>query len=929
MSSSKMDIFELPDPKRLPNHEHPSELPSWDRTPGALTARELEILQAIDPDLAHSFNSAEFLALYATLDACTPLSPQASLDVVPHTEGSPTEQPEDVESSLLAIQKQLDLLTAAKEITEARRGKEGETGPVDAADVLLTHGLRALLRKTMLLNGPNKFFGVFVKFEQLTFRTRTVEGTSVIPTIGSKLVELLTIWRRFHNSQEKLILNNITGSFRPSRTCLVLGPPRSGKSTLMKAIAGRLEETHKATLQGTVEYAGLRLRERPQPRGGIKLAKLVGYVPQVDEHMPTLTVRETVNFARACVSQPSPKALQQEQPDEIAIREEALINQLNVEVILSVMGIRHVGDTVVGNAMLRGISGGQRKRLTTAEVMATHMPVLMMDEISTGLDSATTFEICTALKSVARCLKVTAVVSLLQPTPETYSTFDEVLVMSAGQIAYQGPRHAVLPYFLELGFQCPEGKDVAEFLQEVTLPLGMAKYRVADVSPRCVIATSEDFGPAWQSSRQFQQRSEEDAALEEHSKYELGCLPANTFVHHKLTSNYTQNAFKMMQLCLKRQSILTIRNVAMIKQRIMQVVIGGLLLGSLFFQITLDDYNSKYSVMYFALLFVSVTGFALLPGIVEERRVVHRQTASNFFHPLPYSVASNLVDIPLTVIECFIFMIIVYWMCGLSSKATDFLGAVLSVLLTKLTMNGLFRVLANLAPTEAIAPALASIVLALYVLHSGFFLAYDDMKKYWIWVYWINPMQYAMTSLSLNEFRASKYDVLRNPADPSLGTWGDFYLTVKGMPHDDSRVYLGWVFNACYYFLMVLLNAFVLSYVRYPPKFPAQPPPPTEGIKLHDAEPMPFIPCTLAWKDINYDVDIPGKKGKAAKLGLRLLESVSGFAKPGTMTALMGSSGAGKTTLLDVLASRKTTGRVAGEKQGRDGHSVRPGVRPR
>eukprot|EP00667_Euglena_gracilis_P001953 EG_transcript_1953 len=908
-----MNFFELPDPKRLPYPECDSGVPSWDRTPGQLTARELEILQAIDPDLAHSFNNADFMALYESPDV--PLAPQASFDPayahVPRTEGAPTEKEEDIEASLLAIQKQLDLLTAAKEIKESKRGKEGSEEP-DAADVLLAHGLRALLRKVMALNGPSKFIGVFIKFDQLTFKARAVQGTSVIPTIGSKLVQLLTFWRRFQNTQEKFILNNITGSFRPSRTCLILGPPRSGKSTLMKAIAGRLHEGHSTKLQGVVEYAGLRLREK-QPKDGIKLVKLVGYVPQVDEHMPTLTVRETANFARACVSQPPPKILAQEHLDEAEMRDLTLLNRVNVEMILSILGIRHVGDTVVGNAMLRGISGGQRKRLTTAEIMVTHMPVLMMDEISTGLDSATTFEICTALKSIARCLKANVVVSLLQPTPETYSTFDEVMVMSAGQIAYLGPRHAVLPYFMELGFKCPEGKDTAEFLQEVTLPMGMEKYRIPGVQPRCVVSKSEDFGPAWQSSRQFQQRQEEDKALEEHSKYELSCLPANSFIHHKLTSNFTQNAFKMMQLCLKRQAILNIRNVPMIMQRIMQVIVGGLLLGSLFFQISLDDYNSKYSVMYFALLFVSVTGFAMMPGIVEERRVVYRQTGSNFFHPLPYSIASNIVDIPLTVVETFIFMIIVYWMCGLSSSATDFLGAVLSVLLTKLTMNGLFRVLANLAPTEAIAPAFGAVMLALYVLHSGFFLAYSDIKKYYIWVYWINPMQYGMTTMALNEFRASKYAVLRNPADPSLGTWGDFYLSVKGMPQDDSRVYLGWVFNCCYYILMVILNTLILSYIRYSPKFPAEPPEPTEGLKLNDAEPMPFIPCTLAWKAINYDVDIPGKKGKEAKLGLRLLENVSGFAKPGTMTALMGSSGAGKTTLLDVLAGRKNTGRVAGE----------------
>eukprot|EP00667_Euglena_gracilis_P002843 EG_transcript_2848 len=877
MKSSKMKTFELPNPEVLHGTVERSESLNltWERGPGRLTTRELEMLEAIDPDLAHSFNQPEMLALYEDAAGASPLTPDASLDPqwtrggqdATSPDGAPTEKPEDIERSLEAIQRQLDLLTEAKEKKESQRGKEGDQDPNDATDMLLAHGLRALLRKFALLNGANKYFGVLVKFDQLTFKARTFEGTNVIATNGSQLMQLLFFWRRFR-TQEKLILDNISGSFRPGRTCLILGPPRSGKSTLMKAIAGRLGESPGVKLQGTIEYAGLRLQEKPQPKGGIKLVKLVGYVPQVDEHIPTLTVRETTNFSRDCVSLPLPKAMAQEGLDEAARRQLRLLFDLTTEISLSLLGIRHVGDTLVGNEMLRGISGGQRKRLTTAEIMVTGTPVMMMDEISTGLDSATTFEICTALKSIARCLKRTVVVSLLQPTPETYSTFDEVMVMASGQVAYHGPRHGVLPYFLELGFQIPAGKEIAEFLQEVTLPAGIEKYRVPDISPRVPINLPEDFGPAWLCSHQFQRRQEEDEHLYEQSKYELSALPPKSFAHHKLTSNYTQSGMHSMQLCLKRQMILTLRNVVMIKSRIGQSVIGGFLLGSLYYQLALDDYNSKYAVLYFAMLFVSVSGFAMVPSIIAERQVIYRQTAAHFFHPLPYSVASNIVDIPLTIIETFVFITIIYWMCGLARDAVLYFCAMLSIFLVKLTMNGLFRVVSTLAPTEAAAQAGASILLVLFVLHSGFFLAYADVKSYFLEVYWINPMQYGMTSLSIKEFHSSQYMILRNASDPSLGTWGDFYLSIKGIPQDEDRVWLGWIFNVCFYILMVFANALILSYVRFPPRYPIQPPVPTEGLKLNDAEAMPFTPYTLAWKGINYDVDIPGKKGKEAKLGL-------------------------------------------------------------
>eukprot|EP00667_Euglena_gracilis_P007975 EG_transcript_8064 len=543
-------------------------LKAWERNPNDTRAREIQRLQDIDE--AHSFNKPKMLGLFEEINTASPLTPEVTMD--PHwTRGGldvapedASEQPEDIERSLDAIQRQLDLLTQTMGKKSAWRGNEGDQDP-NAVDTLLAHGLRALLRKTMLLYGPNKFPSVLVKFDGLTFKAK--EDTGTIATNGSRLMRLLFFWRRIQKS-EKLILDDVSSSFRPSCTCLVLGPPRSGKSALMKAIAGRLEESHGATLQGVVDYAGLRLREKPQPKGGVKLVRLVGYVPPLAEHIPTLTVRETVNFAWNCVSFRSPKIIMQEGLDEVAHRQLCAISRLDPEVTLSLLGIHHVGDTLVGSDLRRGISSGQRRQLTTAEVLVTHPPVLLMDGISTGLDSAAAFEVCAALRSLARCQKKTVVVSLLQPTPEMYSTFDEVMVMVAGQIAYHGPREGVLPYFLELGFQVPKGKDVAEFLQDVTLPEGIQKYRALNVSPRMLIHRPEDFGPAWRSSHHFQKRLEEDEYLYHQSSFELSGLPADSFIHHRLTSNYTQSGCRSTWLCLKRQTVLTVRNVAMIKSRI-------------------------------------------------------------------------------------------------------------------------------------------------------------------------------------------------------------------------------------------------------------------------------------------------------------------------------------------------------------------------
>ena len=138
---------------------------------------------------------------------------------------------------------------------------------------------------------------------------------------------------------------------------------------------------------------------------------------------------------------------------------------------MQLLGLDICADTMVGDQMIRGISGGQRKRVTTGEMIVGPSKVLLMDEISTGLDSSTTFQIVKSLKQFIHILEGTAVISLLQPAPETYDLFDDIILLTDGKIVYQGPREHVLEFFESTGFKCPQRKGVADFLQEVSIPL--------------------------------------------------------------------------------------------------------------------------------------------------------------------------------------------------------------------------------------------------------------------------------------------------------------------------------------------------------------------------------------------------------------------------------------------------------------------------
>eukprot|EP00668_Euglena_longa_P020059 GGOE01024953.1.p1 GENE.GGOE01024953.1~~GGOE01024953.1.p1 ORF type:complete len:1437 (+),score=454.40 GGOE01024953.1:1098-5408(+) len=814
-------------------------------------------------------------------------------------------------SAIVDLDQHLELLTNVGAQRDLQRSDdaEGKPDPPDPADVLLANGLEELLKRAKTITGSERHPGILVSFDSLKYIAQTFQGSNVVVTVGNAILNVLLFWRRRRRLVHKAVLAGVSGSFRPGCMTLILGPPQSGKSSLMKALTGQLIIGRHCNFDGTVRYADRDLLAKHQPKGEVKLDKVVGFIPQLDLHIPTLTVRETMHFAHRCVALATVEQLRKEGYYEDKVNEILAIDKLSPEITMVILGIRHVGDTLVGNEKLRGISGGQRKRLTTGEILVTRNPVLLADEISTGLDSATTFDICCALRSAARVSNRTIVISLLQPTPETYGVFDEVLVMTGGHIAFQGPREEVLPYFERLGFRCPPTKDAAEFLQEVTLPKSIERYRVSsDVD---VPMSPEDFGMAWQTSALYRQRREDDIAWTETSRQELDKVPKGGYVEHKLTSEYSNGFMKNLLLCLRRQACLTARNKPATRGRVVQIIFMSLMLGSLFFQISFSDYNGKYAVIFFTMMFLSLSGMALIPAVVSERAVIYRQLRAKFYPSLPYSAAVSIMDLPVSAIEALLFVTITYWMCDFSSDAADFFQFVCMVFMVKISMTMYFRMLAMLMPTDVAAQGFAAITVLLLNIQSGYLLAQADIQPWWIWLYWINPLQYGMTTLAMIEFHSSRYAVPMHPTDPNSITYGNYYLSQKNMPTDSIRLPLGFVFNLGFYLLMVLLHGIILRFVRWGGKFPPQPPP-TEAVEVPEAREVPFTPVVLTWQGVTYDVDAPGKRGKRAKLGLRLLDGVSGFAQPNTLTALMGSSGAGKTTLLDVLAGRKNTGKVGG-----------------
>ncbi|GMY34358.1 ABC transporter G family member 29-like [Fagus crenata] len=329
---------------------------------------------------------------------------------------------------------------------------------------------------------------VEVRFNHLQIEADCYIGTRALPTLLNTARNIaesalglcgITLAKKINLT----ILKDVSGIIKPSRMTLLLGPPSSGKTTLLLALAGKLDPNLK--VQGQVTYNGHRLDEFV-PR------KTSAYISQNDVHLGDLTVKETLDYSARFQGVGNRYDLLTElarREEDAGIFPEAEVDlfmkaiamegaesSLITDYTLKLLGLEICKDTLVGDEMKRGISGGQKKRVTTGEMVVGPTRTLFMDEISTGLDSSTTFQIVKCMQQIVHLTEATILMSLLQPDPETFDLFDDIILLSEGWIIYQGPREHVLEFFESCGFKCPERKGTADFLQEVTSKKDQEQY---------------------------------------------------------------------------------------------------------------------------------------------------------------------------------------------------------------------------------------------------------------------------------------------------------------------------------------------------------------------------------------------------------------------------------------------------------------------
>ncbi|GMY25144.1 ABC transporter G family member 34-like [Fagus crenata] len=788
-----------------------------------------------------------------------------------------------------------------------------------------------------------------VRYEHMAVEGDVYVGSRALPTLLNvtlnTIESILGLVHLAPSKKRKIqILRDVSGIVKPSRMTLLLGPPGAGKTTLLLALAGKLDKDLKVS--GKVTYCGHELNEFVPQR-------TCAYISQHDLHYGEMTVRETLDFSGRCLGvgtryemlvelsrrekeagiKPDPEIDAFMKATAMAGQETSLVT----DYILKILGLDICADIMVGDDMRRGISGGQKKRVTTGEMLVGPAKALFMDEISTGLDSSTTFQICKFMKQMVHIMDVTMVISLLQPAPEAFDLFDDIILLSEGQVVYQGPRENILGFFEHMGFKCPERKGVADFLQEVTSKKDQEQYWFTKNRPYRYISVPE-FAQAFGSFHIGQQLAADLGVPYDKARAHPAAL---------VTKKYGISNWELFRACFSREWLLMKRNSFTYIFKTTQITIMSLIALTVFLRTempvgTVADGGKFFGALFFSLINVMFNGMAELAMTVFRLPVFYKQRDFLFYPAWAFGLPIWVLRIPLSFMESGIWIILTYYTIGFAPSASRFFRQFLAFFGIHQMALSLFRFIAAVGRTQVVANTLGTFTLLMVFVLGGFIVAKNDIEPWMIWGYYISPMMYGQNAIVMNEFLDERWSAPNLDRRVNATTVGQVLLKSRGFFTED---YWFWICVGALFAFSLLFNVLFVAALTYMnplvdskaiigddenDKKNKKSSSGTEGIDMavrsssevvgaSDSAPkkgmvLPFQPLSLAFNHVNYYVDMPAemKTQGVEEDRLQLLRDVSGAFRPGVLTALVGVSGAGKTTLMDVLAGRKTGGYIEG-----------------
>lgn len=549
--------------------------------------------------------------------------------------------------------------------------------------------------------------------------------------------------------KDKTILDDISGVFQPGRLTAVMGSSGAGKTTLLSVLAGNTKTGH---VEGSILVNG-------ETYSGGMLKNISGFVFQDDVLLPTMTIKEAISMSALLRT---PKSVARTEREE------------RVAEIISLLHLESAQNTIVGDPLKKGISGGERKRTAIGMEMVVNPGMLFLDEPTTGLDTFTAFTVILSLSNLAKLGK-TVVATIHQPSTEIFKLFDDLLILSRGRVAYFGPAENAVEYFAKLGHQCPQYMNPADFIfMEVLREFGTIEDDI-DLELENVESSRDDDEFLAAGTGQFNQPSHDNLrrsvrdqcddriekllaewlASTEYSKLmeEISnptISGVSVSVLRKSAPFWTQ--FKFL---FRRAGLNFLRNTQLIIARLAQSIFLGLVLGLVF--IDVNQYvvpvqiRNKSGALFFIstnVFFAAATQILSIFGI--EKPVFYREYQAGYYCVGAYYISKTLVEIPGQIIGPFLLVIICYYMIGLNPAFSNYLMVATLGAFGALCGNAYGTLIVALVDDLNIALTIAPICILPLLVVSGVFVA--ELPGFLNWLKYISPIYYAFSGMLQVEF---------------------------------------------------------------------------------------------------------------------------------------------------------------------------------
>lgn len=745
------------------------------------------------------------------------------------------------------------------------------------------------------------------------------------------------------------ILKPMDGMIEPGSLTVVLGRPGAGCSTFLKTLASQTHGFH-VDKNSVVLYDGL------SPKDILKHFRGdVIYCAETEAHFPQMTVQQTLEFAAKMRTPRNRPA---------GVSREDYARHMS-EVAMATYGLSHTRNTKVGNEFIRGVSGGERKRVSIAEVHLSRACLQCWDNSTRGLDSATALEFVRALKTSAVVTKTTPLIAIYQCSQDTYDLFDNVVLLYEGYQIYHGSAKSAKEFFMDMGFDCPQRQTTADFLTSLTNP---AERVVRKGYENRVPRTPKEFYDYWQSSNErakIVKRIDEYLSsneIEEKRKEFNDYHHARQAKNARAKSPYTVSFGMQVKYLTQRNFSRTKGNPSITLFAIIGNVIMSVIVSTMFvnLEVNTQSFYRRTAVLFFSVLLNAFGSLLEIFSLYEARPIVEKHKTYALYHPAADAFASVMSELPPKIIQCICFNIILYFTVHFRRSAGHFFFYLLISFSITLAMSHLFRCIGAASKSLSSAMTPAALLLMSLTIFAGFVIPPQDMHGWCRWINYIDVVAYAFEALVANEFHGVDYPCsLYIPSGPGYPTLGDSVIclvkgAVAGQDFVNGDTYIRLSFDyrnehkwrnwgiimgfAAFFFVIYIflvevnkgamqkgeILVFQESALRkrrkqLKEKSDIESLTPDEKLKSEelfdeeddtDSSDNKLLNATdiFHWRNLTYQVKIKSENRI-------ILNSVDGWVKPGQVTALMGASGAGKTTLLNALSERLTSGEVTDGKR--------------